>query len=451
MRKIDSLRVEKLSLGGAGLGFHEGKAIFVPYTIPGDVVEVSITHERKDHAFGKVLSYHEHSQDYCEPGCQAFGGDKACGGCDWLMLPYAKQVEYKAKLISELFGSFLDKEIIYPTVGSPKPTHYRNKVFMPVSSDPKTGKLCYGIYARWTHQIVPHQACQNHPPLFDHLADRIIELCAKAGVTAYDEKKQQGTLRHIGLRCNNDQSEVLVVLVTHSAKLPFSGLLVKQLSSEFPMIKGIIQNINRAPGNVILGNETKLLFGREYLQDTLSELSFQVGYSSFWQINSGTMELILDSIRSAIKRDSVVLDAFCGIGAIGLAMASRVKELILLEEQEEAIADAKINAELNGSKNLSFVTGTFADTLPDVLATHAPQIIIMDPPRSGIDPASLETIRQSGIKKVIYLSCSPITLARDLKLLMAEGCYTCLSLQSFDMFPNTWHIECLAILEKKKQ
>lgn len=449
MRKIDSLKIQKLSLGGSGLGFHEAKAIFVPYTVPGDRVEVLLTHERKDHAFGKVLSYLEHREDYLEPECKAFGGEKACGGCDWLMLPYARQVEYKAELISELFGTFLDKELIYSTVASPKPTHYRNKVFMPVSSGETKGTLQYGIYARWTHQLVPHQVCLNHPPLFDKLAERIIALCQKAGVTAYDEKKQQGTLRHIGLRCNQDQSEVLVVLVTHSAKLPFSGLLVKQLCADFPMIKGIIQNINRTPGNVILGSEHKLLFGRDYLQDTLSELCFQIGYQSFWQINTGTMELILDSIRSAIKRDSVVLDAFCGIGAIGLAMASRAKELILLEEQGEAIADAKINAILNGIENLSLVTGTFADTLPEVLATHAPQILIMDPPRSGIDPASLERIRHSGIKKVIYLSCSPITLARDLKLLLAEGSYKCLSLQSFDMFPNTWHIECLAILEKK--
>lgn len=367
------------------------------------------------------------------------------------MLPYPKQVEYKAGLINELFGALIDVERIYPTVASPKEKHYRNKVFLPVSTNARTGKLQFGIYARWTHQIIPHQACQNHPPLFDSIAQKTIELCQKAGVSAYDEAKQQGTLRHIGLRCNNDQSEVLVVLVTHSARLPFSGLLAKQLTALFPVIKGIIQNVNRNAGNVILGSETKLLYGREYLSDKLSELDFQVGYKSFWQINTATMELILDSIRGAIKRDAVLLDAFCGIGAIGLAMASQVKELILLEEQEEAIEDAKINAELNGIKNLSYAQGSFQDMLPEVLTRHHPQVIIMDPPRSGIDPASLERIKQSGIAKIIYLSCSPITLVRDIKLLLAEDCYSCLSLQSFDMFPNTWHIECLAILEKKHQ
>jgi len=448
LKKINELRIEKLSLGGAGLGFHDGKAIFVPGAVPGDVLAVELTHERSNHAFGRIINISTPSPDRIASPCPAFAAQPPCGGCDWLTLPYTKQVEYKSELLRELFSTFLEPDQILPFTPSPLSRHYRNKVFMPVGTDAKTGELICGIYSPWSHEIVPHPTCLNHPEIFDRLAQALVDIFRKSGVTAYNESTHHGILRHIGFRCNRDASEVLVILVTKSAKLPFSGLLVKQITALFPTITGIIQNINRQPGNVILGEETKLLWGSDHLADTLAGVSFQVNYRSFWQINTATMEQIITCIRKQVNPDATVLDAFCGIGAIGLSLSDTISRLILLEEQKEAILDARNNARLNNMDNVSFHTGLFADLLPQVLATHKPDTLILDPPRSGIDPASLQHIREAGIDRIIYLSCSPITLARDLKLLLVDGAYRCRSLQGFDMFPNTWHIESLAIMEK---
>ncbi|GAB1365401.1 23S rRNA (uracil(1939)-C(5))-methyltransferase RlmD [Candidatus Cloacimonadaceae bacterium] len=445
MKQILKLKIEKLALGGFGLGFSEGRAIFVPYTAPGDEVDVLITHQRKDHAFGKANHFHQHGAAYREPECEAFGAEVPCGGCDWLMLDYPAQLKAKQALVEEMFSPQVDSRLINPTLASPKPRHYRNKVFMPVGKLSGTGKTGYGIFSRYTHTIVPHQACLNHPPVFDQLAKSILEACEKAGVAAYNEAQHRGNLRHLGFRSSSDGKQVLVILVTLSAKLPFSNLLVKKITAEFPQVCGIVQNINRQRGNVILGEETKLLYGSDSLSDTLSDLRFELNYRSFWQINTGTMENILCSLRAALKPQSVVLDAFCGIGAIGLSMASQVKRLALLEDNPQAIADARLNAANNGIDNLSFYTGRFEALLPQVIAELNPDTIIMDPPRSGVDAQSLQLIAEKKIKQIIYLSCSPITLLRDLKLLKAGG-YKITSLQSFDMFPNTWHIECLAIL-----
>ncbi len=433
-------------MGGFGLGFSEGRAIFVPYTAPGDTVDVLITHQRKDHAFGKVSSFSSRGTGTVEPPCEAFGTEIPCGGCDWLMLNYETQLKAKQTLVTELFSSFVNPALISPTLASPQTKHYRNKVFMPFGKTSPSGEISYGIYSRWTHSIVPHTACQNHPPIFDRIAKTIREFCENAGVSPYNEAQHRGQLRHIGFRSSLDGSNVLVILVTLSGKLPFSNLLVKKLNEQFPEIKGIVQNINRERGNVILGAESKLLFGVDHIFDTLSNLQFRISYRSFWQVNIPTMENILCAIRAAIKPQSVVLDAFCGIGAIGLSLASEIQQLILLEELPEAVEDAKSNAALNGIDNVIFYTGSFQELLPQVVDSHHPDTVILDPPRSGASADSLQTIISKRIGRVVYLSCAPITLARDLKVLLAGG-YELKSLQSFDMFPNTWHIECLAILD----
>jgi 23S rRNA (uracil1939-C5)-methyltransferase len=318
---------------------------------------------------------------------------------------------------------------------------------MPVGKNIQTGKITFGMYARFSHQIVEHITCENHPPIFDQLANSLMEFCLKAKVEPYNEIEHRGQLRYIGFRCNSDGSQILVILVTLSGKLPFTNLLVKKLTTEFSPIKGIIQNINRQKGNVILGKETKLLYGSENLYDNLCGLKFRVNYRSFWQINTGTMEMIIFFLQDFVKSKDVILDAYCGIGAIGLSLADKVQRVILLEEFPQAIEDAKENAALNKIKNVSFITGKVEDHLADILKKEKPDTIILDPPRSGIQQNALEAIMQAEVKQIIYLSCAPMTLARDLNTLLSGEKYKVVFLQPFDMFPNTWHIECLAVLK----
>ena len=320
---------------------------------------------------------------------------------------------------------------------------------MPVGKNIQTGKITFGMYARYSHQIVEHITCENHPPIFDQLANSLMEFCLKAKVEPYNEIEHRGQLRYIGFRGNSEGSQILVILVTLSGKLPFTNLLVKKLTSEFPAVKGIIQNINRQKGNVILGNETKLLYGSENLDDNLCGLKFRVNYRSFWQINTRTMEMIIFFLQDFVHPKDVIVDAYCGIGAIGLSLATKVKCVILLEEFPTAIEDARLNAVSNKIQNVSFRTGKVEDNLTEVLEKEKPDVLIMDPPRSGVQQKALEAIIQAQVKQILYLSCSPMTLARDLNTLLAGEEYKVVFLQPFDMFPNTWHIECLAYLQQK--
>ncbi|MCD8480570.1 MAG: 23S rRNA (uracil(1939)-C(5))-methyltransferase RlmD [Candidatus Cloacimonetes bacterium] len=444
MESIQDLSIRKIAMGGMGLGFHEDKAVFVPYTAIGDVVDVQITLEKKDHAFAKVVQYKERGEGVEDPGCEAFGAEAACGGCDWLMVDYPTQIAYKDSLVQELFKQYLPATEIYPTLASDKPYHYRNKVFMPVGEDH------YGIYARYSHDIVPHKACRNHPPIFDAIANKAFELCKLAKVEPYDESGHTGTLRHIGLRSNKDASQILVILVTRSARLPFSNTIVRGLTEQFPGIVGIIQNINREKGNVILGEDQKILYGQDFLEDSLSDTRFRIHYRSFWQVNPGTMENILAAMRAKLKPGSKVIDAYCGIGAIGLALSDRIGELIGIEEVPEAIRDARTNAEQNGIAHAKFITGKAEQLLTKVMQDFPADTIVLDPPRSGVPENALWAIRSAGIREILYLSCSPMSLARDLKILLTDGKYELASIAAFDMFPNTWHIECLAHLRLSK-
>ncbi|MDD4099577.1 MAG: 23S rRNA (uracil(1939)-C(5))-methyltransferase RlmD [Candidatus Cloacimonetes bacterium] len=444
MKQIPGLQIQKIAMGGMGLGFHENKAIFVPFTAIGDVVDVQISLEKKDHAFARVQSYQSRGKGTQDPGCEAFGNEDACGGCDWLMVDYPTQLQYKDQLINELFRQYQPHTEIFPIVGSEKPYHYRNKVFMPVGAEH------YGIFARYSHEIIPHTACRNHPPIFDEIAAYTFDQCRKAKVEAYNESEHSGCLRHIGLRCNGDRSKILLILVTRTARLPFSNTIVRGITEKFPSVSGIVQNIHREKGNVILGGEEKLLFGQDYLEDSLSDVKFRIHYRSFWQINSGSMENILAAMRARLKPGVKLIDAYCGIGAIGLALSDTIGELTGIEEVSEAVQDARLNAEMNGVEHAKFIHGKAEQLLGQVMHDFTADVLVLDPPRSGVPESSLWAIRAAGIKEILYLSCSPMSLARDLKILLGEGKYKLESISSFDMFPNTWHIECLAHLKLEK-
>lgn len=450
MKHIEKLQIEKHALGGYGLGFSAGKAIFVPYTHPGDEVDVLLVKERKDIAFGRVQSYRLRSQMPPQGLCASFGPEKACGGCDWQDISYASQLRFKHELLSELFQGAGFEETVKPFIPSPVDFHYRNKVFMPIFAD--DGGLNFGIYERGTHRVIPHITCRIHPPIFDTLALRAIQLCQQAGVLPYKEKDHTGHLRHIGIRINSDESQMLLILVTRSARLPFSGLLAKKLSEEFPNLVGIIQNINREKGNVILGDEEKLLWGKSYLRDTLFDKHFRVQYKSFWQVNIQTTQLIIQYLKKHIEPGCTLFDVFSGCGSLGISLADKTRQTICIESNPAAAADGEVNATRNSVENLGFLCARAEDALPALVSDPSlnipPLNIIIDPPRSGCLPSVLQAIIDSKANKVLYLSCSPITLVRDLKILIEGGHYRLSKIQPFDMFPQTWHIEALAVLEK---
>lgn len=453
MNKIFTIKIEKPALGGFGLGYHAGKAIFVPYTSVGDEIEAELLRERKDVAFARVSRYLKRGEGVVPNPCGSFATRIPCGGCDWLALDYPTQLDYKTFLIDELLQPLAPEAGIRKIQASPDILHYRNKAFMPVGEDEQG--LYFGIFARWSHKIVRHENCLLHPPIFDEIARRCLAILGKTGVKAYDEASHSGKLRHIGFRSTRDQTGILLILVTRSGKLPFTKLLVKQLITDFPSIKGIIQNINRERGNVILGNEEKILYGDPWLLEKLGELRLRIHYRSFWQVNTGVLELIIEHLRSLLHPEDVVYDLYAGIGALGLSIAGSVREVLCIEENKAATADGEENMRLNGIGNTGFLRAKAEDALPALLDTdktatgQKPSVVILDPPRGGVKKEALDAIIKSGVRRILYISCSPITLHRDLKILLESGKYSLKHVQPFDMFPQTWHIECLAFLELK--
>ena len=409
--------------------------------------------QKKAIAFAKVQKYITRGPGTIEPPCPSFGPPLFCGGCDWLDLSYETQLKYKTELVKEQIQSLNSRIDIPDTIASPITQHYRNKAFMPVGKGEKS--LEYGIYERWSHKIVPHKSCILHPPEFDLIAHRCLELMDNAKVQPYDETTHTGTLRHIGFRCSQDRKQILLILVTRSAKLPFSNLLVKKLCSEFPQISGIVQNINREKGNVILGDEEKILYGNPWIMEKINNLKFRIHYKSFWQVNSDMLQMIIKHIKDKVQPEDTVLDTFSGIGVLGLSLAQKVKEVVCIEELADAVEDGKFNCQLNHISNVVFHFGKTEDKLPEILNhtdkynPHIPEVIILDPPRTGVSKSVLEEIINAKLSHILYLSCSPVTLRRDLNILLESGLYEIISIQPFDMFPQTWHIETLVELKVK--
>lgn len=428
---------------GYGIGFADGKAVFVPFTMPGDCVDVNVRLEKKDIIFGTVSEYLESSYKSIDPQCDAFGGEHACGGCDWLMADYDTQLDWKSELIKATFAPLHLDTQIKAIVPSPQPQFYRNKSFLPVG---KTAHgIEFGIFERYSHTVVPHKACLLQPPVMDEILNEIVAFAKQVKLEPYNEHTQKGILRHAGIRINSSQDEILLIIVTKGSKFPFTQQFIRTMTTRFPQIKGIIQNINRSLGNVILSNEDKLLFGVPYLNETLGKVHFRLHYRSFFQINPGTTEKLYNHLKDNLNADDIVLDAFCGIGSIGLYVADKVKQVIGIEEVQEAIADAEYNQTLNKADNVSFILGKVETELPALMQKHKFATAILDPPRKGVESSALLALAEHKIKHIIYVSCNPMTLVRDIRLLLDQG-YKVKEVTPFDMFPQTWHIETVVRL-----
>ncbi len=451
------VEIRKIGMNGYGIGYADSRTIFVPYTLVGDIVEVELTHLRKDIAFGRVVHYYARSKDYIEPVCEAFGPEQRCGGCDWLNCTYEQQIAYKTELLMQAFhklkpGSPKDDHSAESSSSldclvqrSPRKEHYRNKVFLPVSE--QDGRLVYGIFERFSHRVVPHRDCRIQNQSFDPICRKIVEICTKAGIQAYNETMQSGTLRHIGIRTNLEGNELLIILVTKAKRLPFSKLLVKELISAFPTVVGIIQNIQREPTNVILGNEEFVLWGQSYLMDRIGEMRYRIDYKSFYQVNGVVTKLLYDYVKSKLKPGSKLIDAYCGIGTIALYLSDVAQCVLGIEDNQAAVEDANFNLSLNGVTNASFIQGKVEDCLAAEDGLTDYDTIIFDPPRKGLEQSIIEQIAVSQIKEIIYVSCNPMTLARDLERFQERG-FEVSSLQGFDMFPQTWHVETVATLRR---
>ena len=428
----------------AGVGRHEGFAVFVPGALPGEKVEAHIIKVTGKYAVGKLTNVLVPSPERVSPDCPA---SLRCGGCALQHMRYEAQLEFKRGLVRdalERIGGFAGIEVL-PVLGMDEPHHYRNKGSFPFGEE--DGRVVWGLYAPRSHRLISVKSCMIEDESAVKAAEAVCEWANEAGVPAYDETAHRGILRHVvARRCTGG----CAVCVVTTGKLPRKDLLIQRLTSALPDLKSIVHNVNNEDTNVICGREYRLIYGSEAVSHTLCGLEYLVSAESFLQVNTRQTErlyrLAVDGLE--LTGGETAADLFCGIGTMTLMLAQRAKEVFGIEYVPRAVEDAKRNAELNGIGNAEFLAGPAEEILPRLVSGGKRfDAIVLDPPRKGADPAVLDAIAESGAERVAYVSCDPATLARDLKLLRGYG-YGIKSVQPVDMFPFTGHVESVVLITR---
>ncbi|WP_396136079.1 23S rRNA (uracil(1939)-C(5))-methyltransferase RlmD [Bacillus sp. NEB1478] len=449
VHKNESYEVEILDLTheGAGVARVNGFTLFVPNTLPGERAKVKVVGLKKGFGFGRLEELIEPSQERVEPPCPIY---KWCGGCQLQHLSYAGQLEYKRKQVEDVLTRIgkLENVPVLPTLGmDDEPWRYRNKAQVPVGE--RDGRIITGFYQKRSHEIVEMDSCIITGDTNDDAVQAVKEIVNKYNISAYNEEKHKGMLRHIIARYGKTTGDLMIVLVTNGKDLPQRKKIIDDITTALPEIKSIVQNVNTKRTNVIFGDETKVLWGAEYIYDNIGDIKFAISARSFYQINPDQTKVLYDQALkyAELSGDETVIDAYCGIGTISLFLAQKAKKVYGVEIVPEAIEDAKRNAELNGITNAEFAVGKSEEVIPEWKKQGiTPDVIVVDPPRKGCDEELLKTIIEMKPKRVVYVSCNPATLARDLRVL-EDGGFKTTEVQPVDMFPQTTHCEAVACLE----
>jgi 23S rRNA (uracil1939-C5)-methyltransferase len=444
-----TLRFEDLTHEGNGVGKIDGYPLFVPYALPGEEATIKVVKVNKNFGFGKLLEVKSPSPERVEPPCDVF---YKCGGCQIQHMSYNLQLSMKQQQVKNVMRKIahLDHVPVHPTIGMEDPWRYRNKVSIPVGE--KDGELITGFYQMRSHQIIDDMdTCVVQEDLNDRMVEAVRRIANRVGIEAYDEKSHTGILRHIMVRSGRETKETMIVLITRTKNLPHVDEFIRELTETYPNVKSIIHNINPARTNVILGEQTRVLWGQEYIYDSIGQVRFAISAKSFYQVNpTQTKQLYEKALEyAAIDEADTVIDAYCGIGTISLFLAQKAKKVYGVEVVPEAIEDAKVNAKLNGMTNVEFAVGTAEEVMPRWKDEGLkPDVIVVDPPRKGCDEGLLGAMIEMGPKRIVYVSCNPSTLARDLRIL-EDGGYETKEVQPVDMFPQSMHIESVTWLERR--
>ncbi len=437
---IKNLKIEKMANKGHGLGFADSIPIFVSRAIPGEIVDVEITESRKNIRFATTIKIIAPSPSRQNARCENF---ENCGGCDWLHIDYPAQLIYKDQVLDELFRK-ISVPITEPIDPAPRPRHYRNKIFYPVGLAGKRIKI--GMFERKSHKVISQSTCNLHPKRFDGIIETIKDYLRAAKVAVYDEKSGMGNICHIGLRLAQSSGDYLVILVTKKRKMPFTNQLIRALNEKHPGLKGVIQNINPDITNVILGKDEKVLFGDDFIWDEMCGCKFKLNYRSFFQVNKDVAEKMYNFAGEHIEAGCRLLDAYCGVGTIGISLAAKTSFLLGLESNDAAVADARENALANGVTDSIFKCTDIEHNLGEYCKKHQIDTIIFDPPRKGLNKPVIEAI-PAEVRNIVYISCDPATQVRDAAYLVDSG-FKIVKRKGFDMFPQTYHIENVLILER---
>jgi len=447
--QVVELDVTGLNHEGAGVGRHEGYTLFVPKALPGERIRARVVHAKKNFGFADLQEILQPSANRVAPPCPVFD---QCGGCSLQHLDYAQQLLHKQQIVKDnlrRIGGFpVEGEgavPVHPTLGMDNPWRYRNKAQVPIGE--REGGLIAGFYAEGTHDIIDINECLIQHEANDEVVLAVKRIASKLEIPAYDEVNHTGLLRHVVAKVGASTGDVMVVLVTTEAFIPRREQLIEAIRLAVPAVKSIVQNINERKTNVIFGDETKTLWGDDVIYDYIGPIKFAISARSFYQVNPDQTRVLYEKTLeyAGLSGEENVIDAYCGIGTISLFLAQKAKRVYGVEIVPEAIADANRNAALNGIENATFEVGPAEVVIPAWKEKGIrADVIVVDPPRKGCDEALLTTILQMKPKRVVYVSCNPSTLARDLKVLAEE--YEVVEVQPVDMFPHTGHVESVASL-----
>lgn len=444
-----TLTFEDLTHEGNGIAKIDGYPLFVPNALPGEKALVKVVKVNKNFGYGKLLQVEKQSSERVEPPCNVY---YKCGGCQLQHMSYDMQLEMKRNQVKNVLRKIahLDDVSVLPTLGMRDPWHYRNKVQIPVGE--KNGELITGFYQKRSHHIIEDMdTCVIQDEVNDRVVETVRRIAERLGIQAYNEKQHSGVLRHIMVRTGRETNDIMIVIVTRTEKLPQQDKLIKELTETYPHVKSVVHNVNKERTNVILGKKTKVIWGDAYIYDTIGDIRFAISAKSFYQVNpQQTKVLYKKALEYAnIGANDVVIDAYCGIGTISLFLARQAKKVYGIEIVPEAIHDAKMNAKLNGITNVEFIVGEAEKVMPWWKAQGLqPDVIVVDPPRRGCEIDFLQAMIEMEPKRIVYVSCNPSTLARDLKIL-DEGGYETKEIQPVDMFPQTNHVEVIALIQRE--
>ena len=452
VKKNKEYLVEIIDQGfeGEGIAKIEGFTIFIEGAIKGEKCRILIVKVTSSHAFGKLVEILEKSKYRVEPDCATY---KRCGGCNLRHIDYEETLNIKQNTVQNLVNKTLNNKIkVEMTVGMGNPYNYRNKAQYPVGFD-KSGEPVMGVYAKRTHEIIPMRNCMIQNPVSEKIANVVLGFFIKNNIPIYNEKNGEGLLRHIVIKVGIKTHEIMCILVLNKKELKKEKEVIKVLIREFPEIKTIVKNYNMKNTNVILGNENEVIYGDGYIYDELGDYTFKISPLSFYQINPIQTEALYNiAIEMAdLKKTDTLFDLYCGIGTIGIFASPYVNKVYGIEIVKQAIEDAKENANINNIRNIEFFAGDVEKVFENVLKEHnvKPDVIFVDPPRKGLDKHTIENILNIKPEKIVYISCNPASLVRDLKLL--EESYEIKKIQPVDMFPFTSNVECCAVMELKNR
>lgn len=434
---------------GEGIAKIDNFTIFVSGAIKGEKVKILIVKVLSSHAFGKILEIIEESEVRQAVDCNTY---KRCGGCNMRHIKYEDTLKMKQNAVQSLVNKTLKNKIqVKSTYGMENPFHYRNKAQYPLGID-KNGEPVIGVFANRTHEVIPMQKCLIQNTQSEEISKFILQFIKDNNISIYNENTGKGLFRHIVIKIGIKTNEIMCILVINGNQIPKENELVSNLVQRYQNIKTIVKNINTKNTNVILGKENINIYGNGYITDILGDYTFKISPLSFYQVNPIQAEKLYNiGVQAAkITKNDVVFDLYCGIGTISLFMAKYAKKVYGVEIVKQAIEDAKENSKLNNVDNTEFIAGDTEIILDDLINNKhiIPDVVMVDPPRKGLDNKTIENILKIKPDRFVYISCNPATLVRDLAKF--EDTYDISEIQPVDMFPFTSHVECVAVLQLKQ-